>query len=40
MASREVNSRWQRDMASYFLNLPGAAADEAMMPIEEVFHLD
>ena len=40
MASREVNVRWQQEMAPYFLNLPGAAADEAMTPIEEVFHLD
>ena len=40
MAGREVNARWQRDMAPYFESLDGAAADEAMAPLEEVFHLD
>jgi L-rhamnose mutarotase len=40
MALLEVNELWQREMAPYFLNLPGTAADQAMMPIEEVFHLD
>jgi L-rhamnose mutarotase len=38
MASREVNARWQADMAPFF---EGAGrADEQMMPLEEVFHLD
>ena len=40
MAGREVNARWQRDMAPYFESLDGAAADAAMAPLEEVFHLD
>jgi L-rhamnose mutarotase len=40
MAGREVNARWQRDMAPYFEALDGASADAAMAPLEEVFHLD
>ena len=39
MAEREVNARWQRDMAPYFESLSGRP-DEAMAPLEEVFHLD
>jgi L-rhamnose mutarotase len=39
MARREVNDRWQRDMAPFFESLEGHA-DEAMVPLEEVFHLD
>jgi L-rhamnose mutarotase len=40
MAAREVNTRWQEDMASFFEQLDGKHADEAMMTLEEVFHLD
>ena len=39
MASREVNARWQREMAPFFESL-GGRPDEAMQPLEEVFHLD
>jgi L-rhamnose mutarotase len=39
MAKREVNQRWQREMAPYFESLTGHA-DESMVPLEEVFHLD
>jgi L-rhamnose mutarotase len=39
MEKREVNARWQRDMAPYFESLRGRP-DEAMVPLEEVFHLD
>jgi L-rhamnose mutarotase len=35
MARSEVNERWQREMEPYF----GTRADEAMKPLEEVFHL-
>jgi L-rhamnose mutarotase len=38
MASREVNARWQADMAPFFEGV--GKADEQMMPLEEVFHLD
>ena len=39
MAKLEVNERWQRDMAPFFENIPGRTADQAMLPLEEVFHL-
>ncbi len=40
MAAREVNERWQKEMADFFVNPPGIRPDQAMMPLEEVFHLD
>jgi len=40
MAAADVNTRWQREMASFFENTGGKAADESMRPLEEVFHLD
>ncbi|MFC4454176.1 L-rhamnose mutarotase [Deinococcus sonorensis] len=40
MARREVNSRWQADMAPYFEALDGLAPDEGFLQLEEVFHLD
>lgn len=39
MASREVNHRWQTQMAEFF-DLEGEHADRAMAPLVEVFHLD
>ncbi|HEV2122600.1 MAG TPA: L-rhamnose mutarotase [Chloroflexota bacterium] len=39
MEKREVNARWQREMAPFFESLSGRP-DEAMTPLEEVFHLD
>ena len=40
MAAREVNARWQKEMSAFFTNPPGITPDQAMMPLEEVFHLD
>jgi len=40
MQDEEVNGRWQREMAAFFENLPGGAADTSMAPLEEVFHLE
>ncbi|MGQ9550379.1 MAG: L-rhamnose mutarotase [Roseiflexus sp.] len=40
MASEEVNARWQAMMAPYFEHLSGAYADQSMVQLEEVFHLD
>jgi len=40
MAKREVNERWQREMAGFFLTPEGTLPDQAMSPLEEVFHLD
>ncbi|ROQ68878.1 L-rhamnose mutarotase [Streptomyces sp. 840.1] len=37
MAATEVNGRWQRDMADYFEQ--SETADDAMVPLAEVFHL-
>jgi L-rhamnose mutarotase len=40
MAEEEVNARWQDFMASYFEGLSGDHADQSMLELEEVFHLD
>ncbi|MBS2547109.1 L-rhamnose mutarotase [Catenulispora sp. NL8] len=39
MAQTDVNARWQAEMAHYFEGLDGDAADAAMVPLTEVFHL-
>lgn len=39
MVRRDVNARWQAEMAPFFESISGAP-DEAMVPLEEVFHLD
>src|SRR5690242_69527 len=39
MAGREVNDRWQREMADFFVQPDGALPDRSMEPLEEVFHL-
>jgi len=39
MAQREVNERWQREMADFFVQPEGVLPDRAMQPLEEVFHL-
>jgi L-rhamnose mutarotase len=39
MAKREVNERWQREMADFFVQPKGVLPDRAMQPLEEVFHL-
>ena len=40
MGKREVNAHWQREMSDFFMNPPGVAPDQAMSPLEEIFHLD
>lgn len=40
MSEEEINAKWQDFMAPYFENLSGAHADESMVELEEVFHLD
>lgn len=40
MAAEEVNARWQREMAPFFEGGEGRRADEQMLAIAEVFHLD
>jgi len=39
MARREVNERWQREMADFFVQADGTFPDRAMTPLEEVFHI-
>jgi L-rhamnose mutarotase len=40
MADTEVNTRWQSDMARFFVGLDGQAPDEALAPLELIFNLD
>ncbi len=40
MAKEEINQKWQDFMAPFFENLTGAQADQSMLELEEVFHLD
>ena len=39
MARRQVNKRWQREMAGFFVQPEGLLPDRAMTPLEEVFHV-
>ncbi len=40
MAKEEINAQWQDFMAPYFEGLGSAHADENMLELREVFHLD
>lgn len=40
MSKYEINSKWQMEMAKYFIGLDGLTPDEAGSPVEEIFHLD
>ena len=40
MAAREINERWQKEMAPFFEALDNRRPDEGMQPLQEVFHLD
>lgn len=40
MRAREVNARWQAEMAPFFEDLGGRTPDEGFLRLEEVFHLD
>jgi L-rhamnose mutarotase len=40
MEREEVNQRWQAFMEGFFEITPGLRADQAMLELEEVFHLD
>lgn len=39
MASREINEKWQADMAPFFVALKGKRPDEGFLQLEEVFYL-
>jgi len=40
MAEKDVNTRWQAEMAPFFESLDGRRPDEGMLQLEEVFHLE
>jgi L-rhamnose mutarotase len=40
MKTHPVNARWQAEMAPFFESLGEGAADDNMLPLQEVFHLD
>jgi L-rhamnose mutarotase len=40
MAAREVNARWQAEMAEFFEDLGDAAPDQGFLELEEIFHLE
>lgn len=40
MSRRDVNERWQRDMAAFFVSLDDATPDKSFLRLEEIFHLD
>ena len=39
MEEREVNARWQADMAPFFADLDGLRPDEGFRRLDEIFHL-
>src|SRR6516162_6550265 len=39
MAALEINERWQKEMAGFFVQPDGLLPDQAMAPLEEVFHV-
>jgi len=40
MESKQVNARWQAEMAPFFEDLDGKRPDEGFLRLPEVFHLD
>lgn len=40
MEKESINEKWQAAMAPYFEALGGRRADESMLEMEEVFHID
>jgi hypothetical protein len=39
MAERDVNARWQAEMAPFFADLDGRRPDEGFVRLTEIFHL-
>ena len=39
MAVREINAKWQADMAPFFEALDGQAPDEGFLRLQEIFYL-
>lgn len=40
MKNHPANARWQREMSTYFETLQNGSADDSMVPLAEVFHID
>jgi L-rhamnose mutarotase len=40
MQRRDVNLRWQQEMAPFFFLPGGTGPDQSMAPLEEIFHID
>ncbi len=40
MEKTEINARWQREMAEFFVGLEGQRPDEGLLQLREIFHLD
>jgi L-rhamnose mutarotase len=40
MQRRDVNERWQKEMAPYFSLSDGTGPDQLMVPINEIFHIE
>ncbi len=40
MAEKEINTRWQAEMAPFFESLDGRRPDEGLLRLEEIFHLE
>lgn len=40
MSRTDVNARWQAEMAPFFEGIEGRPADEGLVRLEEVFHLE
>lgn len=40
MEGREVNARWQAEMAEFFEGLDGRRPDEGFLRLPEIFHLE
>lgn len=39
MARQDINSRWQVEMADFFVQQEGLLPDQAITPLEEIFHI-
>jgi L-rhamnose mutarotase len=39
MAATEVNARWQGEMQPFFEKMDGATPDQALLRLDEIFHL-
>jgi L-rhamnose mutarotase len=40
MAKEPINAKWQAEMAPFFQKLQGQRPDEALVTLQELFHLD